>query len=108
MNIATIWGIAKVAATKIPWGRVMENIPGMVDMARDRFRGHPQQGGLEERVFELEEENRKIEQALLATSGHLEQTIKTLKVVMARQKVLMWITALSLATALAALMLALG
>ena len=104
MNIGTIWGIAKVAATRIPWGRVMENIPAVVDMAeraKGRFRGHG--GDIEARLRQLQEENRKLEQALLETSGHLQQTIRTLKVVVARQKMLMIATAVSLLVAIAAL-----
>lgn len=109
MNIATIWGIAKVAATRIPWGRVMENIPAVVDLAeraKGRFRG---QGGgeIEARLRHLQEENRRLEQALLETSGHLQQTIRTMKVVVARQKMLMSVTAVSLLTAIAALVAAL-
>lgn len=108
MNIATIWGIAKVAATKIPWGRVMEGLPAVVDMAKERFRGHGgAQDGLEERLRLLEEENLKLGKALLETSGHLQQTIRTLKVVLARQKMLMAATAVSFGMALAALLLAL-
>lgn len=108
MNIGTIWGIAKVAATRIPWGRVMENIPAVVDLAeraKGRFRGHG--GDIEARLRLLQEENRKLEQALLETSGHLQQTIRTLKVVVARQKMLMTATAVSLLVAIAALVAAL-
>lgn len=109
MNIATIWGIAKVAATKIPWGRVMENIPVMVDMAKERFRGQggAPRGDVGSRLRELEEENRRLAQALLETSGHLQQSIRTLKVVLARQKMMMFGTFLSFAMALAALVLSL-
>uniref|UniRef100_C6DY33 Uncharacterized protein n=1 Tax=Geobacter sp. (strain M21) TaxID=443144 RepID=C6DY33_GEOSM len=109
MNIATIWGIAKVAATRIPWGRVMENIPAVVDLAeraKGRFRGHGG-GDIEARLRHLQEENRKLEQALLETSGHLQQTIRTLKVVVARQKMMMTATAVSLLAAVAALVAAL-
>ena len=111
MNIATIWGIAKVAATKIPWGRVMENIPavvGMANRAKERFLGHgAPHGDIETRIMVLEEENSKLEKALLESSGHLQQTIRTLKVVLARQKMLMGATLLSFATAVTALVLSL-
>lgn len=108
MNIATIWGIAKVAATKIPWGRVMESIPGVVDMAKERFRGHgAPHGDLATRVKILEEENLKLGKALLETSGHLQQSIRTLKVVLARQKMLMAVSAVSFLMALASLVVSL-
>lgn len=109
MNLATMWGIAKIAATKIPWGRVVQNIPAMADLAnraRERFSGAAH-GGVEERLRLLQEENRKLERALLETSGHLQQTVKTMKVVVARQKVLMVVTAVSLITAVAALVMVL-
>lgn len=108
MNIATIWGIAKVAATKIPWGRVMESIPGVVDMAKERFRGQgAPHGDLASRVRLLEEENLKLGKALLETSGHLQQSIRTLKVVLARQKMLMAVSGASFVMALVALVLSL-
>ncbi len=111
MNIATIWGIAKVAATKIPWSRVMENMPAVVDMAnraKGRFMGQgAPRGDLETRLRFLEEENRKLDRALLETSGHLQQAIRTLKVVLARQKMLMGAALLSFGMAVAALVLSL-
>jgi len=109
MNLLSIWGIAKIAATKVPWGRVMQNLPVVADLAskaRERFMG-PGHGSVEEQLRLLQEENRKLEKALLENSGHLQQTIKTLKVVAARQKVLMGVTALSLITAIAALVISL-
>lgn len=103
MGIPGLWNIAKIAATRIPWGRVIENIPVMADMAhraRERFAGGAgASGSLEARLNQLQEENRKLEKALLETSGHLQLTIKTLKVVLARQKMLMAATALSLVLA---------
>lgn len=108
----SIWSIAKIAATKIPWGRVMENIPAVADMAtraRERFMGHGgAHGDVGSRLALLEEENRKLERALLETSGHLQQTIKSLKVVLARQKMLMAVSVVSFLTALAALVVALS
>ena len=108
MNIATIWGIAKVAATKIPWGRVMENFPAVMDLAKERFRpsGGPR-GDVEARLRLLQEENQKLEKALLETSGHLQITIKTLKTVLARQKTMMAGTVVSLLMALASLVISL-
>ena len=109
MHIATIWGIAKIAATKIPWGRVMENIPAVVDLAgraKGKFTG-ASHGAVEDRLRLLHEENRRLEKALLENSGHLQQSIKTLKVVLARQKMLMAGTVLSFLMALVSLVISL-
>lgn len=108
MNFSTIWGVAKIAATRIPWGKVVQNIPAMADLAtraKERFMGGG--GSLEERVRMLQEENRRLEKALIENSGHLQQTIKTLKVVAARQKVLVVVTAISFITAVVSLVIAL-
>lgn len=107
----SIWSVAKIAATKIPWGRVFENLPVVVDMAnraKGRFMGGSAPSDLEARVQQLHEENRRLEKALLETSGHLQLAVKTLKVVLARQKVLMAATAVSLVVAIAALVVALN
>ncbi|TSK07110.1 MAG: hypothetical protein FPO08_10855 [Geobacter sp.] len=109
----SIWSVAKIAATKIPWGRVFENLPVVVEMAnraKGRFMGEGAGAAseLEARVQQLHEENRKLEKALLETSGHLQLAVKTLKVVLARQKVLMAATAVSLVVAIAALVVALN
>lgn len=106
----SIWSIAKIAATRIPWGRVMENLPMVADMAsraKGRFMGAGSPGGMEARLHQLEEENRKLEQALLETSGHLQLTIKTLKVVLAREKMLMAGTGISVVLSVIALVVAL-
>ncbi|WP_129125320.1 hypothetical protein [Geomonas oryzae] len=107
----SIWSVAKIAATKIPWGRVFENLPVVVEMAnraKGRFMGEGAASDLEARLQQLHEENRRLEKALLETSGHLQLAVKTLKVVMARQKVLMGATAVSLLVAIAALVVALN
>ena len=107
----SVWSVAKIAATKIPWGRVFENLPVVVEMAnraKGRFMGESAPSDLEARVQQLHEENRRLEKALLETSGHLQLAVKTLKVVLARQKVLMAVTALSLVVAIAALVVALS
>ncbi|MBJ6802052.1 hypothetical protein [Geomonas propionica] len=106
----SIWSIAKIAATRIPWGRVMENLPMVADMAsraKGRFMGPGSPGGMEARLHQLEEENRKLERALLETSGHLQLAIKTLKVVLAREKVLMGVAGVSLLVSIVALVIAL-
>lgn len=107
----SVWSVAKIAATKIPWGRVFENLPVVVEMAnraKGRFMGESAPSDLEARVQQLHEENRRLEKALLETSGHLQLAVKTLKVVLARQKVLMAATAVSLVVAIAALVVALN
>ncbi|MBU5635282.1 hypothetical protein KOM00_00875 [Geomonas sp. Red69] len=107
----SIWSIAKIAATRIPWGRLMENLPVVVDMAnraKGRFMGAGSPSDIEARLHHLEEENRKLEKALLETSGHLQLAIKTLKVVLAREKLLMAVAGVSLLVSIAALVVALS
>lgn len=106
----SIWSVARIAATKIPWGRVMENLPLVADMAsraKERFMGAGHPGDVQGRLHQLEEENRKLEKMLLETSGHLQLSIKTLKVVLARQKMLMAVAGLSLLLSVVSLFLAL-
>lgn len=106
----SIWSVAKVAATRIPWGRVMENLPMVADMAsraKERFMGAGYPGDVSARLHHLEEENRKLEKALLETSGHLQLAVKTLKVVLARQKMLMAVAGLSLLLSVVSLIAAL-
>lgn len=112
MGIGSIWGIAKVAATKIPWGKVMENMPAVVELvgrAKDRFKAHafPPGGDVDERIRLLQDENVKLEKALLQTSDHLQEAIKTLKVVSARQKTLAIATVAALLIALSSLIVSL-
>ena len=89
-GMGIIWGIVKVAATRIPWGRVVENAPAVVDLvgrAKDRLTASSQDD-LAERLKLIHEENQKLENVLLKTADHLQVLEKTLKVVADRQK--MW------------------
>lgn len=111
MNLGTIWGIAKIAATRIPWGKVMQNIPAMADLAgrtKERLAASgASRGAVEDQLSLLQEENRKLEKALAESSNHLQQTVKSLKVVAARQKMLMAGTVLSFLMALVSLVISL-
>ena len=102
-----IWKIVKTAATAIPWGRVVENAPAVVDLvgrAKDRLRASPAQG-LEAQLRSLQEENLKLADTLLKTSDHLEELTKALEVVAARQKMLTTATFVSLLIGISSLAL---
>jgi len=105
----SVWTIVRIAATKIPWGRVMENVPAVVDMvgrAKGRFMASSSaQIGQDERLRLLQEENLKLKKAIVETSDHLQQVAKTLEVVAARQKMLMIATAVALVAAVWSLLL---
>jgi len=104
MSVASILGVLKIAATKIPWSRVMENLPAVVDMvgrAKARLRVPASAPGtLEERLRSMEEENLRLGKALLQSTETLQQVAKSLEVVAARQKMLAIVTAVSLLTAI--------
>lgn len=105
-----VWTVIKLAATQIPWGRVIENIPAVVDMvnrAKARIRGGgagpgSEQGSVEERLRVVEEENLRLGKALLEASETLQQQAKALEVLAARQKMLIFLAVLALLTAAAA------
>lgn len=105
----SIWTVVRIAATKVPWGRVMENVPALMDMvgkAKTRLREQPaQRGSLDERLRILEEENLKLGKALLQSSETIRQLAKTVEVVTARQKMLMTATVVSFLMALTSLLL---
>ncbi len=106
-SMGIIWGIVKVAATKIPWGRVVENAPAVVDLvgrAKERLMASTQDD-LAERLKAIHEENQKLETLLLKTTDHLQTLEKTLTVVSARQKMLSIVTGLSLLIAISSLLL---
>lgn len=105
----SVWTIVRIAATKIPWGRVMENVPAVVDMvgrAKGRFMASPPaQIGQDERLRMLQEENLKLKKAIVETSDQLQQVAKSLEVVAARQKMLMIATAVAFLAAVWSLFL---
>ena len=106
-GIGVVWSVVKMAATRIPWGRVLENAPAVVDLvarAKDRLNSSAQED-LEERLRLIQEENLKLEEALQANTEQLKKLAATLKVVAARQKLLMTGTVLSLLAAVSALIL---
>ena len=105
----SIWGVVRIAATKVPWGRVMENVPALMDMvqrAKGRLREQPAaRGSADERLRALEEENLKLGKALVQSSETIKQLAKTVEVVTARQKMLMTATVISFLMALTSLLL---
>ena len=106
-GMGIIWGIVKVAATKIPWGRVVANAPAVVDLvgrAKDRLTVSSQDD-LAERLKLMCEENQKLEKMLLKTADHLQVLEKTLKVVADRQKMWAITTVVALLMAISSLIL---
>ena len=108
-GMGMIWGIVRTAATKVPWGRVVENVPAVVDFigrAKGKFNvPASSQKDVEQRLRLLQEDNLKLGKALLETSDHLQAIAKNLEVVAARQKMLVLATVVSLLTAVSSLIL---
>lgn len=106
-GIGVIWGIVRVAATRIPWLKVVENAPAVVDLvarAKDRLYASSQDD-LVERLNLIHEENLKLEKVLIKTADHLQELENTLKTVVARQKSLVVATVASLLIAASSLLL---
>jgi hypothetical protein len=106
-GIGVIWGVVRTVATKIPWGRVIENVPAVVDLverAKDKFSASTQ-NDLEEKLILLRDENLKLEKALLEISDNQQELANSLKVVLARQKKLAIATVVSLLIATSSLIL---
>jgi hypothetical protein len=88
-GIGVVWGMVKTAATKIPWGRVLQNAPAVVDLiGRAKESLQVPHSDLEERLGLIQEQNLKLEQTLLQTAEHLQELTKTLEVMAARQRLL--------------------
>lgn len=104
------WTVVKLAATKVPWGRVIENIPAVVDMV-NRAKGRMKQSATapgvseDERIRVIEEESLRLGKALLQTEEQLQELAKALEVLAARQKMLIFLAVVSLATAITALLI---
>jgi hypothetical protein len=108
-GLGVVWRVVKTAATKIPWGRVVENAPLVVDMvgrARARLTALPHHD-FEVQLRSIQEENLKLAQTLQQSADHLQEVSQTLLVVEARQKMLVSATVVSLLIAVSALAVAL-
>lgn len=106
-SLGMIWGIVKMAATKIPWGTVVENAPAVADLvgrAKDSLKASSQDD-LVEQLRLIHEENQKLEKVLLQTANHLQDLEKTLSVVVARQKNWAIVTVFSMLIAISSLVL---
>jgi hypothetical protein len=103
-----VWSILKTAATQVPWGRVVQNAPMVVDIVervRERM-GAVSHHGVADELRVLREENIRLADGLQKSNEQLLAVTKTLTVVAARQKLLAVLTVLSLLAAVAALALA--
>jgi hypothetical protein len=106
-SVGAIWGVIKLVATRVPWGRVVENAPAVVDLvarAKDRLKG-ASQGELEEQLALIHQQNLMLEKTLSATADHLEELSKKLEAVSRKQKKLAIITVLSLMIAMLSVVL---
>jgi hypothetical protein len=102
-----IWGIAKAAATTIPWGRLVENAPAVVDLvgrAKERLK-ITSRDDLVEGMKLLQEENLKLERMLLEAATHLQKLEETLNLVAHRQKIWVITTVVALLMAISSLLL---
>ncbi|HJV34595.1 hypothetical protein [Geomonas sp.] len=100
-----IWKIIKTAATNVPWARMVQNAPAVVDLV-ERVKEHFIAGGQHsayEELAALREENLRLADALQQTAGRVEQLTKALEVVVARQKMLTVATVVSLLLAISSL-----
>lgn len=105
MATKVILSILKTAATRIPWGKVVQNAPMVVDLVervKDRLQNPPAQD-LYTELKANREEHLKLADTLLQTNAEVEELKKALEVVAARQKMLMTITVISLLIALSSL-----
>lgn len=95
-------GIIKTAAEKIPWAKVAQNTPLVVDLlgkAKAQIRQHDaSQRNLEEQVKSLHDENARLAAALLQLSDRLQ-------LVTSRVSTLLKVSVVSLLFALSALVL---
>jgi hypothetical protein len=105
MPSGMVWNIVRTAATKIPWGRIVENAPVVVDLV-ERVKDHlksPQQNDIYKELKLNREEHLKMADSLLQATTEVQQLKAALEVVAARQKMLMIATGISLLVALSAL-----
>jgi hypothetical protein len=106
-GIGIVWKVVKTAATKIPWGQVIESAPMVVDMvgrARAHMTAMPHQD-FQAQLKSVQEENLRLAQSLQHTADHLQEVSETLQVLEAREKVLIVGTAISLLIAISSLAL---
>jgi hypothetical protein len=109
VGIGMVWKVVRTAATKIPWGQVIESAPVVVDMvgrARAHMTALPHQD-FHVQLKSVQEENLRLAQSLQQTVDHLQEVSETLQVMEAREKLLIVGTAISLLIAISALALVL-
>ena len=98
-------GLLKTAASNIPWSRVVQSTPLLVETlgrARERLRQNDaSQRDLEEHLKLLQEENAKLTTAVL----HLSQNLQSLS---SRVTLMTTVSAVSLILALASMIIALA
>ena len=104
---SVVWKVVKTAATRIPWGNVLENAPVVVDLvgrARERLAAGIHHD-LDKQLKGLREENLKLTRQLQETGETVQNLSKALEVVSARLKMVTVVSVLSLLAAAAAIVL---
>ncbi|HJV65331.1 MAG TPA: hypothetical protein VJ550_06355 [Geomonas sp.] len=105
-----IWKIIKAAATNVPWGRMVQNAPAVVDLVervKERLLAGAQHD-LHDELQALREENVKLADTLLQTTARVEELGKALEVMVARQKMLAVVAVVSLLLAISSLAVSLA
>ncbi|GFO58375.1 hypothetical protein GMST_07000 [Geomonas silvestris] len=104
MGIGMVWSVLRQAATRIPWSKVVQNAPLVVDVL-DRVKlrtraGEAAQRSLDDQLHALAEENARLSADLLRTTLQLKQLA-------ARVSLLSKLSGFAIGFAAAALVLAL-
>jgi len=106
MGVSAVWNVVRTAATKVPWGKVLENAPAVADLVGlAKGRKQPAPHALEEHLRSLHEENLRLTRKLAEASQTIQELTKAMEVVSARQKMVTVVSVVSLLAALGSLAL---
>lgn len=107
MNIGALWGIAKVAARTVPWGRVAQHAPAVFDLLGQARAKRPRsRDDIAEKLLWLEDENERLTRGLVETAEQLQVVAKTLETVLSRQLLVGTVAAVSLIVGVLSLIIA--
>jgi hypothetical protein len=74
--IGPLWGLIRTAAANIPWARVAQNTPVLVDMlgkAKARIRQQEaSQRDIDDQLKQMQDENARLSASLLQLSGKVQ------------------------------------
>lgn len=106
-GIGAAWGVVKMLATKVPWGRLVENAPAVVDLvarAKERLQA-PSQDDLAGQLLSIHNQNLRLEKTLHETANRLDALSAKLEAVSQRMSLLLKATVVSLLMAISSLLL---